>query len=325
MSNLLLCNQSLSPESLKSQCGIHIDQLSGFMCAKPSRIAANTPYFMSSNITAAERNILSTLSPQSVSKELTRLSLSYGGDNVMALSEMALNLKGYDIDLIGASASAYTNRMGGFTGAVKDYQSALMAYREAVTSKSPMKNVLKDKAHNAFNKMQTQFGNELKIITSKNKARRGTPLTSATRATHIAESSRNTTKLNVSSQVQANNLVKFTKHARFLGNGLAAINFTNKAANVHSSYKSGGNWEKELFIESSSFAASALTGTAVVNAGGAALMFLMVATPIGWVGLIVGGVAVAGTAAVASISMHDAFKDNSGSWYDSIMNSMGVM
>jgi len=34
-----------------------------------------------------------------------------------------------------------------------------------------------------------------------------------------------------------------------------------------------------MFIESSSFAASVITGTAVVNAGGAALGFLMVATP----------------------------------------------
>ena len=119
--------------------------------------------------------------------------------------------------------------------------------------------------------------------------------------------------------------MKLTKHAKFLGNGFATINFTSKAGNVHNSYKAGGNWERELFIESSSFAASALTGTTVINAGGAALMFLMVATPIGWVGLIVGGVAVAGTAAVASISMHNAFQNNSGSWYDSIMNSIGAM
>ena len=325
MSNLLLCNQSLSSESLKSQCGIHIDQLSGFMCAKPSRIAANTPYFMNSNITAAERNILSTLSPQSVSKELTRLSLSYGGDNVMALSEMALNLKGYDVDLIDASAGVYTNRIGGFTAAVKDYQSALMEYREAITSKSSMKNVLKDKAHTAFNKMQAKFGNELKVITSKNKARRGTPLTSATRATHIAESSRNTAKLNVSSQVQANNLVKFTNHAKFLGNGLAVINFASKTGNVHNSYKADGNWERELFIESSSFAASALTGTAVAKVGGAALMFLMVATPIGWVGLIVGGAIVAGSAVVASVSMNNYLKDNSGDTYDMIMRKLNAL
>lgn len=320
MSNILLCNQSLSPSSLHNQCGLSIDQLSGLMCTKPTVINANTPYFINNDISASEKNILSALSPHTVSKELTSLSLSYGGDNVVALSEIASNLKGYDVELMGASASAYTNRMGGFVGAVKEYQSALMTYREAITSKSPMKNVAKDKAQAAFNKMQIKFSNELKVVTSKHNARRGTPLTNVTRGTNIARSSRNTAKLNVSSQVQANNLVKFTKHAKFLGNGLAVINFASKAGNVHNSYKANDNWEKELFIESSSFALSAIAGTTAVNVGGAALTFLMVATPIGWVGLIVGGIAVAGTAAGASIWVNNQVKKDSGEWYDFIMD-----
>ena len=77
-----------------------------------------------------------------------------------------------------------------------------------------------------------------------------------------------------------------------------------------------------MFIESSSFALSAAAGVAVVNTGGAALTFLMVATPVGWVGLIVGGLAVAGTAAVASIGMNNAVKNNSGDWYDSIIKAI---
>lgn len=94
------------------------------------------------------------------------------------------------------------------------------------------------------------------------------------------------------------------QHAKYLGNGLAVIDFTSRAGNVHTSYKSDGKWERELFIESSSFAASALTGTVVVNVGVAMLGFIMVATPIGWVGLVVGGAVVAGAAA-ASIEMNN--------------------
>ncbi len=75
-----------------------------------------------------------------------------------------------------------------------------------------------------------------------------------------------------------------------------------------------------MFIESSSFAASALAGISVVNAGSVALGFLMVATPVGWVGLIIGGVAVAGAAAGASIWTNSQFKSNSGAWYDGIMS-----
>ncbi|WP_255550361.1 hypothetical protein [Moritella sp. 28] len=181
----------------------------------------------------------------------------------------------------------------------------------------------------AFQKMQQGFHHELKAVAGANKSARGTPLTSGTRATNIARSSRNVAKLNIVSQVQTSNLVKFSQYTKFLGNGLAVIDFGSRVGNIHNSYKAGGNWEREMFIESSSFALSAITGTAVVNAGSAALGFLMVATPIGWVGLIIGGVAVVGVAVVgvaaaASIGMNNAITENSGGWYDSIMNSLGV-
>lgn len=79
--------------------------------------------------------------------------------------------------------------------------------------------------------------------------------------------------------------MKFSQHAKFLGNGLAVIDFGGRVGNIHNSYKAGGNWEREMFIESSSFVAATVVGTLAVDAGGAALAFLMVATPVGWVGL----------------------------------------
>lgn len=320
MSEILLCNQSLSPKNLQNQCGISIDQISTFSCTKPTMAAANTPYIIGNNHSGASRSILSQLSPSPVAKELTNLSLSYGGDNVVVLSEITAKLKDYNIGLMGASTSVYANRVGGFAGAVKDYQAALMEYRQAVTSNSPMKGAIKQKAHTAFQKMQSQFSNELKVVSGQVTARRGTPLTSADRATNIAKSSRNVAKLNVTSQVQANNLVKLSKQAKFLGNGLAVIDFGGRVGSIHNSYRAGGNWERDLFIESSSFAASAITGTVAVNVGTAALTLLMVATPVGWVGLIVGGAAVAASAAGASMWVNGQVKDNGGEWYDGIMN-----
>ena len=82
---------------------------------------------------------------------------------------------------------------------------------------------------------------------------------------------------------------------------------------MQNAYKAEGDWEKELFVESSSFVASALAGTIAVNVGTKALMFLTVATPVGWVGLIV-------VAATASMAMNYAVKENSGGWYDDIMD-----
>ncbi len=65
---------------------------------------------------------------------------------------------------------------------------------------------------------------------------------------------------------------------------------------------------------------SAVAGTAAVNAGVATLGLLVVATPIGWLGLIVGGVAAA-----TSNGVNNIVKENSASWYDSIMKAIGVI
>lgn len=281
-------------------------------------MSAYTPYWVN-DTTPASRGIITQLAPLPIARELTNLSLSFGGDNTLALAQMMQKIQEYKVSAMGASTSVYANRIGGFAGAVKNYQDALMAYRTSLPLNPAARTLAKQKAHAAFDKMQLHFRHELNAVSGQIKSRRGTPLTSAHRATNIADSSRNFVKLNVSSQVQANNLVKFTQHARVLGNGLAVIDFSSRIGSIHTNYKAGGNWERELFIESSSFAASAITATAAVNVGGAALGFLMVATPIGWVGLIIGGVVVAGVAATASLTVNNIVKDDAGGIFDNLM------
>ncbi|MFN3882145.1 MAG: hypothetical protein ACK4L8_12030 [Nitrincola lacisaponensis] len=319
MCEILLCNRRTNSDFLSGICGIDSSFIHGRGCSEPTALSAYTPYVHGEGLSGRNSYIISALSRPSVARELTHLSLSFGEDNTLALAEMTKTLQDYNVGLIGASTSVYANRIGGFAGAVREYQDALLFYRDEIKRKSPFKAMAKQKALRAFQNLQIQFRHELSAVSSVNRSRRDTPLTSVTRATNIARSSRNVARLNVTSQIQANNLVRFADHTKFLGNGLAVIDFTSRVGNIHNEYKSGGEWERELFIESSSFAASALAGTAVVNAGVAALGILVVATPIGWVGLVVGGIAVAGTAATASIAMNNYVKDNSGGLYDDIM------
>jgi hypothetical protein len=318
MSEIILCSKPLSTSYLQNNCDIPIGSLSGIGCSKPATLAAYTPYALSED-RVIDRGILTQLSPMPVARELTHLSLSFGADNTQALAQMTRQLQDYNVGLVGASTAVYANRIGGFAGSVKHYQDALMEYRSVLKSNPAAKRLAKQKAHAAFDRMQLQFRHELTVVNGQIKSSRGTPLTSVQRATNIADSSRNFVSLNVSNQVQANNLVKFSQHAKFLGSGFAVIDFGGRVGNVHNSYQGGGDWERELFIESSSFALSAATGAATVKVGAAALGFLVVATPIGWTGLIVGGVAVAGVAAATSIGMNSYVKNNSGSMYDNIM------
>lgn len=173
--------------------------------------------------------------------------------------------------------------------------------------------------------MNREFRFELNIIKAQMRARRGTPLTRFERGINIARSSRHVARLDITSEVQATNLAKFTRYAKFLGNGITAIDFGSRTGDVYNSYQSGGNWERELFVESTSFALSTGAGTLAAYAGDAALTFLLAATPVGWVGLvvIVGGLAVAGVAAATSIGATNYLENNSGSWYDAIMEWIG--
>jgi len=226
---------------------------------------------------------------------------------------------------MGASTTIYNNRLSSFTDAVKNYQNSLMSYRDVMKSGGAQKTLAKQNVVRAFEKMQIGFQHELRSVTGGIKvSQKGTPLTDSTRAMNIAKSSRSAVKLDISSQVQASQLARFGKSAKLLGNGLAVIDFASRVGNIQNSYNAGENWERELFIESSSFVASATTGIMTANVGAAALGFLMVATPIGWVGLIIGGVAVIGVAAGVSMGTNSLVKENAGSRYDQLMKWLTI-
>ncbi|MCF6363006.1 MAG: hypothetical protein L3J88_06615 [Gammaproteobacteria bacterium] len=93
---------------------------------------------------------------------------------------------------------------------------------------------------------------------------------------------------------------------------MVLIDVGSRVGNIHNEYKADGDWERELFIEANSFALSAVASGLAVKAGTAGLMFLTVATPVGWVGLIV-------TAAAVSLGMNHLVKERSGGWYDDLM------
>jgi hypothetical protein len=111
--------------------------------------------------------------------------------------------------------------------------------------------------------------------------------------------------------VQATRLVRFGKYGRYFGNGLAVIDFGSRVSHIHDSYKAGGNWYREMFVESSSFAFSAIGGLTVVGAGSAiaeaSLAAFVAATPAGWI-LIVVGIGVAAAAAATSILIDNKIK-----------------
>ncbi len=141
------------------------------------------------------------------------------------------------------------------------------------------------------------------------------------RALNIAKDSRNESsiaKLQVTNQAQVNSLARFGSHAKFLTNNLAAIDFTSRSAGIINTAKYGGNWHKEMFVESLSFAASTRGATFVGQVGMGlvrTLPMVVALTPLGVVILIGVGLVTAGSA----IAINNWAKNNGENWYDDIM------
>lgn len=309
MAELLLCNQPIQTSQLKNQCGYTPPAITGMSCAtNPAVLRSHTPYLTNLNPTAMDRDILRLLNQPKVSQSVTNLTLSLGEDNALAIAEIAQKLKTSGIELAGASTAVYGKRLSGFAESVKQYQSSLMAYRNTIQVKSgsAAQSMAKQRAALAFQRMQAGFKLEVNAVTSGIKAgRKGTPFNNFNRGSNIARSSRNVAKLDVTTQLQASRLAQLGRHAKFLGNGLVLLNVAERVGNVTTSYQAGQNWERDLFIESSSFGLSAGIGLAAIT-------FITVATPVGWVLLIAG-------ASAASFGADYFTKQNAGNWYDGIM------
>lgn len=320
--DILLCNSPLSANQLHAQCGLSIEDFTATSCRKPTTsLSAYTPYLVTKGPSVMDQSTISLLSDLSTAKSLTNLALTYGEDRTLAIMELASKLHNAGVSTLGATTSVYGERMQGFSKSVQQYQSELLSYRTATKQNPAIRKVAEQRVLASFNQMQTKFRLELEGASAKSRHRlRGSPFDNPNRALNIARDSRNIVRLRLSDQLEAQKLARFAKHTKLLGNGLAVIDFGARIGNIHTTYQADGNWHKDLFIESSSFTASAVTGIATAKVGAAALGFLVAATPVGWVGLIVGGAVIAGASAAAAMGANHIVKEDAGGVYDRVMN-----
>jgi hypothetical protein len=259
---------------------------------------------------------------------ITDMAFDFGDENAIAIAQIADGLRNYGAASVGAVTTVYGRRMQNFGMAVKRVQDALLKYRTVAKSDPAAASAAEQEVIKAYQQMQKGFQTEVNIVTSGIRRSRALTLTRPRRALEVARNSRRIAKLRVFDEVDASKLVRFGRYGKYLGNGLAVIDFGSRVNHIHDSYKSGGNWYREMFIESTRFAVSAGSGLAVAGVGSvvaeAALATFLVATPAGWVLAIIGlGVATAATA--ASIYSDKKIKENGGHWYDSIMKWLNAI
>ena len=322
MAEILLCKHSYSLYSMDDIHDMYALQLKHKLRTGPPVLVPYRPYLHSDRPLGTDENIMLALEHGLPKKDITDMAFNLGEENTIAITEIAASLREYGATSAGAATSVYARRMQGFGNAVERYQEALLEYRAATKSGPAAASRARQKAIDAFQKMQKGFHSEINVVKSGIRRSKSLAVTRASRGLNIARNSRRVAKLRVFDEVQATRLVRFGKYGRYLGNGLAVIDFGSRVSHIHDSYTAGDDWCREMFIESSSFAASAISATAVAAAGSAiaeaSLVALVAATPAGWV-LIVAGIGVTAAAAVTSIWFDKTVKESAGGWYDSIM------
>ncbi|KAB7627274.1 hypothetical protein [Alkalilimnicola sp. S0819] len=265
------------------------------------------------------------LAPPADLRNLGELAQAHDPDTTLALAELMGRLQVFQSAGAGAAAGVYASRMDGFSRAVADYQDALLRYRKAVETDASeaVRRMAKEHVLQRFGEMQRSFRVELDAIRLRVRSRRGLPLTNPQRALNIATSSRGVSKLHVSNQAEAHALVKYSRYAKHLGSGLAVVDFGAGVGRIHNSYQAGGEWEREMFVESATFAVGASAGGITAYAGSIALSILIASTPIGWVGVLVGGALVAASSAAVSLGSAGATRKEAGPLYDELMSAGG--
>lgn len=344
MAELLMCSQPMRADMLASQCGVNTHDIYG-LDNLTSSIHPYRSYLVGQDPSDHDLCILDRFGSPLLTRNLTDIALSVGTDNIHGIAKIHKQLSdshnsnhahsshadhngGHGShaahiakDYLEKIADVAEKRIDRFEKAVHHYEKSMLQYRQVLKSGGTHAQQVhaKDAAKTAFNKMQRGFRNEMASVNSQVKASRGTPLSNFQRAENIARSSRTAVKLHVTGQAEASNLSKLGTGAKVISKGLVILDFGTRISEITDSYKKGQNWEKKMFEESLSFTTSAAAGTIIADAGIAALSFLAVATPIGWVGLIIGGAIVAGASAAGAIATNNITKEEAGGIYDTIM------
>jgi len=316
MAEILISNRAWNKPQFKQMCGESLDEM---QCSGSDGVMWPYEPYTVGQTSYNEELILRALRNNHCPQNIHALSSALGEDNIVGVSDATVKLHDTTSALAGSASTIHAARSDKFVLVVQRYQDTLLAYRDVTHGKGTA-GATKASAgiavSAAFEHMQKHFQRELNMTAGVQRAsRKGTPLRNRTRALNIARSSRSIKKLELVSTLQAGKLARFSKYGKALGTGVVAIDFASRIGNVQITYKADGNWERELFVESSSFTLSALAGTATAKAG---VAFFVVATPVGWVGLIV-------LAAAASMGINHIVKEESGGVYDSIMEWISAL
>ena len=320
MPSILLCDRAVHTDWLCRDTGLPEGVIHGREPGWPAMLRPCTPYVLGETLALRDHAILSDLAPHTVANNLTRIGAAHGGDTTLALADMLDDLRSLRPSVTQyatATADVAVARIGRFSQAVQVSQQAIVDYHRATRS-GHGREAARQALVQANENLNQRFRVELQAARSRMSARYRALSSQDARLAELVRHTRKVTRLDIASRVESGQLARLGRAAKYLGNGLTALDFGSRAQDIRDEYLAGGDWTRKLFIESSSFAASAGVGLIAADLGAAALGVALAATPAGWV-LIVGGLVTASFAAGASGLADRAMRDMAAPAYEGLV------
>ena len=305
MPSILLCDRAVYTDWLCRDTGLPEGVIHGREPGFPNMLRPCTPYVLAQGLGLRDHAILGDLAPPTVAGNLTRLCTAHGGDTTLALADMLDDLRRLRPSVtqyVAATADVTGARIERFAQAVRASQQAILDYHRATRSGSG-RDAAREALVRANENLNQRFRVELRAARSRMSARYRALSSQDQRLAELVRHTRKVVRLDMASRVESSKLARLGSAAKYLGNGLTALAFGSRAQDIHAEYLAGGDWTRKLFIESSSFAASAWVGMVMADVGATALGAVVVATPAGW------ALIVAGLAAAAAVTSATALTD----------------
>ncbi|MGI1677784.1 MAG: hypothetical protein K6L75_03560 [Cellvibrionaceae bacterium] len=199
--------------------------------------------------------------------------------------------------LAGVGAAVLGGRTDSFQAAIEQYQRALIQlnnYHRVGRVAAKQKLELRNKVINAYENLNRYYQQELRRIVpadslTKNK---GSALSNADRGITLAERHRGR-GIHVANMTEGQQVSKLATGLRFAGRGAIVLDAGFRINTVRNSYLEGGEWKRELAMQTGGLGVSALTGFSIGRAAFFASRIALMATPWGW-GIIIASSVVSG-------------------------------
>jgi len=246
--------------------------------------------------------------PMTARQNLDQCVADYG-EEVHALAEFyERHLANFELPspadvngVAGVGVAAAQGRTTNFQNALIQYQAALIKlhrHNKVGRVAGAQKIQLRQKVTDAYDRLNRHYAQEMRrIIPTQHRNRnRGTALSNAERGITLAERNRGR-GIHVADMHEGQKVSRFAQALRYSGRGIVVLDVGFRGQRVRSEYKNGGEWERELAVQTGGLVGSVGGGSLGANVALTAGRLALAATPMGWAVVIGSSIAIGAVAA----------------------------